>query len=263
VLSGHEEIGASVRALILAALEHRRVTTRLARSLDELKGSRDRIARAADAERSRIERDLHDGAQQRLIALRIRLTMAEERIHFDPDGGLGDLRALGLEIDETLEELRALAHGIYPSLLADRGLVDALRGAAARLPLRIEIVAPELSRFPEAIETAVYFTCREAIQNATKHAEGATRVRVRVWTDSGLRFEVSDDGAGFTPSQHGNGGLRNMRDRIEAVGGRLTIETGPRQGTSVRGLVPLRRSPQPLAGEFPGWPGGPVRGARM
>jgi signal transduction histidine kinase len=255
-LSGHEEIGESVRALILAALEHGRVTSRLARSLDELKRSRDRIARAADAERSRIERDLHDGAQQRLIALRIRLTMAEERIPIDPDGGLSDLHALGLEIDETLEDLRALAHGIYPSLLADGGLIDALRGAGAGSPLQIEIVAPKLPRFPEAIETAVYFTCREALQNATKHAEGATRVRVRVWSDSALRFEVSDDGAGFMQPQQGNGGLRNMRDRIDAVGGRLTVDTAPMQGTTVRGLVPLGPGSQPSAGRA-------GRGARM
>jgi signal transduction histidine kinase len=262
-LSGHEEIGASVQALILAALEHRRVTTRLARSLEELKGSRDRIARAADAERSRIERDLHDGAQQRLIALRIRLTMAEERIHFDPDGGLADLRALGLEIDETLEDLRALAHGIYPSLLADRGLIDALRGAAGGSALPVEIVAMELPRFPEAVETAVYFTCREAMQNATKHAEGAGRVRVRIWTDDMLRFEVNDDGAGFAPSRHGNGGLRNMHDRIEAIGGRVAIESDRLHGTSVRGFVPLPRPEQRLAGDGPERPGRPSRGAGM
>jgi signal transduction histidine kinase len=262
-LSGHEEVGASVRALILAALEHRRVTGRLARSLEELKGSRDRIARAADAERSRIERDLHDGAQQRLIALRIRLTMAEERIQFDPDGGLEDLRALGLEIDVTLEELRELAHGIYPSLLADRGLIDALRGAAGGSPLPVEIVAPELPRFPEAIETAVYFTCREAIQNATKHAEGASRVRVRVWTDDVLRFEVNDDGDGFAPSRHGNGGLRNMHDRIEAIGGRVAIESDHRHGTSVRGFVPLRPPTQRLPGDAPAPPGRGSRGAGM
>jgi signal transduction histidine kinase len=262
-LSGHEEIGASVRALILAALEHRRVTGRLARSLEELKGSRNRIARAADAERSRIERDLHDGAQQRLIAMRIRLTMAEERIRFDPDGGLEDLHALGLEIDVTLEELRALAHGIYPSLLADRGLIDALRGAAGGSPLPVEIVATELPRFPEALETAVYFTCREAIQNATKHAEGASRVRVRIWTDDMLRFEVNDDGAGFVPSRQANGGLRNMHDRIEAVGGRVAIASDQLHGTNVRGFVPFWRSTQGFAGDPPAPPGRSGRGARM
>jgi signal transduction histidine kinase len=196
-----------------------------------------------------------------LIALRIRMTMAEERIRWDPDGGLEDLRALGFEIDETLEELRALAHGIYPSLLADRGLVDALRGAAAGSPLPVELVAPELPRYGAAIETAVYFTCREAIQNATKHAEGATHVRVRVWNDGALRFEVSDDGAGFTPSQHADGGLRNMRDRIDAVGGRLTVESAPMQGTSVRGLVPLGDRAQHRGGSSP--PDPPDRGARM
>ena len=239
-LAGHEEIGASVRALILASLEHRRVTDRLAQSLEALKLSRDRIARAADAERSRIERDLHDGAQQRLIALRIRLSMAEERMQWDHDGGRADLQALGFEIDHTLEELRALAHGIYPSLLADRGLVDALRGVARGAPLPVEIVGPEMPRVAEAIETAVYFTCREAIQNATKHADGATHVRVMVWNDGALCFEVSDDGRGFVPDGNGNGGLRNMRDRIEAVGGRLTVESRPGHGAQVRGVVPLR-----------------------
>jgi signal transduction histidine kinase len=224
----------AVRSLVAATLQHEQLTS-------ELEESRKRIARAADVERSRIERDLHDGAQQRLIGLRIKLTLAEELARADPAAGVSAVHELGSEVELTLEELRSLAHGVYPSLLSDRGLVDALRSAMSDSPLPAQVITRRVQRQSPELETAVYFTCLEAVQNAIKHAGGATRLWISLWQDRALEFEVRDDGAGFElPLGHYNGGLRNMRDRIEAVGGELRIVSSPGHGTSIRGSVPLR-----------------------
>jgi signal transduction histidine kinase len=215
-------------ALVAAAAGVLLVRRRYEELLRQLEESRMRIARAADLERSRIERDLHDGAQQRLIGLRIKLSIAEERE--DPSAAL---RELGAEVELALEELRQLAHGVYPPLLSDRGLADALRALALELPLPVNLAVADLERRPPEVETAVYFACREAAQNALKHGAGELWIAL---TEHG--FEVRDDGPGFTPPTGAfNGGLRNMRDRIEAVGGRLTIDSAPGTGTRVRGVV--------------------------
>jgi signal transduction histidine kinase len=225
---------AAVRSLVAATLQHEQLTS-------ELEESRKRIARAADVERSRIERDLHDGAQQRLIGLRIKLSLAEELARADPQAGMSAVHELGSEVELTLEELRSLAHGVYPSLLSDRGLVDALRSAVAESPLPGQVITHGVRRQSLEIETAVYFTCLEAVQNAIKHADGATRLWVSLSQDAVLEFEVRDDGAGFEPPEgEFNGGLRNMRDRVEAVGGELRIVSSPGHGTSIRGTVPLQ-----------------------
>ena len=206
----------------------------------ELEGSRRRIAEAADLERARIERDLHDGAQQRLIGLRIRLGLAEDLVTADPGAGLEELHELGFEVERALEELRSLAHGVYPSLLTDRGLGDALRSVVAQAPVASHVVAVGVTRHPIEIESAVYFTCAEAIQNAVKHAGGSTGVWIRLGqTPTTLRFEVRDDGPGFELSDHEGRGLRNMQDRIEALGGDLAIDSEPGRGTTVAGTVPL------------------------
>jgi signal transduction histidine kinase len=229
-----DELLPAVRSLVLATLQHERLTA-------ELEHSRTRIARAADIERSRIERDLHDGAQQRLIGLRIRLSLAEELSQADPVAGAAAVHDLGPELELTLEELRSLAHGVYPSLLSDRGLVDALRSAIAKSPLPSHVLTHDLERQSPEVETAVYFTCIEAVQNAIKHAHGATGLWVSVWQDRALGFEVRDDGAGFeVPTGAYNGGLRNMHDRIEAIGGQLHIVSAPGHGTCIRGSVPLQ-----------------------
>jgi signal transduction histidine kinase len=151
------------------------------------------------------------------------------------------MHELGDEVERTLEELRSLAHGVYPALLSDRGLGDALASVLAESPVPVHLVTEHLARYPPEIETAVYFTCLEAVQNAIKHGRGATGLWLTLNASSGLRFEVRDDGAGFVPptGEH-NGGLRNMRDRIEAIGGRLAIESAPGEGARVRGTVPLR-----------------------
>jgi signal transduction histidine kinase len=238
-----DELLQAVGAVVLATLRHERLNVRLAASLAALADSRKRIAAAADSERARIERDLHDGAQQRLIGLRIKLTLAEELTQADPAAGAEAVRRLGTDVERTLEELRSLAHGVYPSALSDRGLAAALRSALADSPVPVHLSIDGLTRLPQEIETAVYFACLEAVQNAVKHA-GATRLWVVAHQDGALRFQVIDDGVGFTPpSGPGNGGLRNMRDRIEAVGGRLTLATAPGYGTRVRGTVPLPGPP--------------------
>jgi signal transduction histidine kinase len=215
-------------ALVAAAAGVFLVRRRYEELLRQLEESRMRIARTADLERSRIERDLHDGAQQRLIGLRIRLSIAEELE--DPSSALPEL---GTEVELALEELRSLAHGVYPSLLSDRGLGDALRALATELPLPVHLAVADIERKAPEVETAVYFACREAAQNALKHGSHELWITL---TEQG--FEVRDDGPGFAPPTGAfNGGLRNMRDRIEAIGGRLTIDSAPGRGTSVRGVI--------------------------
>jgi signal transduction histidine kinase len=234
------ELLGAVSALVLATLQHERMTSRLAASLRELEDSRKRIARAADIERSRIERDLHDGAQQRLIGLRIKLSLAEELAQADPAAGVEAMHDLGDEVDLTLEELRSLAHGVYPSLLSDRGVSDALHSILAESPLPARILSHGVTRLPPEVETAIYFTCLEAVQNAIKHAHGASGLWVSLYQSDAFSFEVRDDGIGFAPPNgSATGGLRNMRDRVEAVGGELAIDSGPGSGTRVRGVVPL------------------------
>ena len=186
----------ALSALVEAWLDFDRLTVGLAASRSELGESRERIARVADAERSRIERDLHDGAQQRLIMLRIKLSLAEDLLETDPEEAAEAVHELGTEIDLAVEDLRALAHGVYPSLLNDRGLGDALRGVALDSPLAVHVEAVGVTRHPVEIETAVYFVCVEAMQNANKHAAGATGLWISLHEEDRLRVEIRDDGPG-------------------------------------------------------------------
>ena len=226
-------------AIVLAGSRHQALESELATAMGDLEDSRWRIAEAADLERARIERDLHDGAQQRLIALRLSLALAEEDLGTNPAAALERLHELGHEAEDALEELRSLAQGVYPSLLADRGLEDALKSLAGSGPVPVHVVAVGLTRHATEIESAVYFTCVEALQNAMKHA-GADAIWIRLnQTPHRLGFEVRDDGAGFAPDRHGGRGLRNMRDRIEAIRGRLAIDAAPGRGTVVAGSIQL------------------------
>jgi signal transduction histidine kinase len=238
-LRDDEELLDAVRSLVHASLEHERLAEGLATSRSELEDSRERIARVADAERSRIERDLHDGAQQRLIMLRIKLSLAEELLRSDPSAGADAVHELGDEIDLAVEDLRSLAHGVYPSLLSDRGITDALRGAFLDSPLPVHLDAGAVTRHPVEIETAVYFVCIEAVQNAIKHASGATGVWIRMRQGGVLDVEIVDDGPGFTLPSGPKGGLRNMRDRVDAVGGRLVVDAAPGRGTRIAFTVPV------------------------
>jgi signal transduction histidine kinase len=231
------------------ALRNVRLDSQLQASLDEVKrqteqlrASRARVVSAADAERRRIERDLHDGAQQQLVALCANLRLARELAGSNPAEVTALLEQLGGDIETALQELRELAHGIYPPLLADRGLAEALSAVAARAPVRTRLEAPDLGRYSPQVEATVYFCCLEALQNAGKHAGAAASATVRLSEkEGGLLFEVSDDGAGFDPATGEWGsGLTNMTDRLGGIGGSLRIESAPGQGTRVAGTIPLR-----------------------
>jgi signal transduction histidine kinase len=216
----------------------------LRRHAEALRESRARVVAAADAERRRIERDLHDGAQQHLLGLAVNLKVARELTSSDPGRAASILAQLSAEVHAALEELRELAHGIYPPLLAERGLTDAVRGALTRSGAAGRAQAHGVGRYSAETEAAVYFCCVEAIQNAAKHAPGAT-VDVRLWSDDGaLRFEVQDDGPGFEPALTREGaGLTNMRDRVGAQGGNLRVDTRPGAGTRVTGVLPILSAP--------------------
>jgi signal transduction histidine kinase len=203
-----------------------------------------RILATADEQRRRIERDIHDGAQQRLVALRMKLELTEELFARDPEAGLEKLHGLGAEIEETLDELRSMARGVYPALLTDAGLAEALRAAALRAPVAAEVHSDGVGRYAPEVESAVYFCCLEALQNAAKHARDATRVTISLEQGDGLRFEVRDDGPGFDPGTAARGaGLTNMRDRIGALGGEVTVASEPGRGVVVRGSVPVELAP--------------------
>jgi signal transduction histidine kinase len=218
----------------------------LRRQTRELRASRARVVAAADAERRRIERDLHDGAQQHLTSLSVRLLMAAKLAGQDPELA-GLLEQLGAEVRDTAQEVRSLAHGIYPPVLRAHGLADALFAAASQATLPARVQAAPAGRYPADIEAAVYFCCLEAMQNACKHAGERATIQVRVQEEAGtLTFGVTDDGAGFDAAGGGLGaGLLNMADRLAAFGGCLRIDSAPGRGTRVTGMVPLPE-PAPL-----------------
>jgi signal transduction histidine kinase len=207
--------------------------------IEELRRSRARVAHVADTERRRIERDLHDGCQQRLIALRVKLSLAEEIVG-EENGAVGDLiQEIATDAETALEDLHALVHGIYPALLTDRGLSDAVKAMARAAPIPVRVLAEGVRRYPPDVEAAVYFTCAEALQNAAKHGgPGATARVALLHEEGGLVFEVRDDGRGFEVAVRNGSGLANMEDRIGAVGGRLKVLSAPECGAAVQGWVP-------------------------
>jgi signal transduction histidine kinase len=228
-------------AMAGVVLENQRLAADAETATRELRGSRARIAATAERERRRIERDLHDGAQQRLVAIRIELELAEEVVRRDPGEGIGRLRELEHEVDEALDDLRSLAHGVYPPLLADRGLAEALEPVAARSSIPVEIEACDIGRYAPEVESAVYFCVLEALQNVLKHAAGARRAVVRLdgGSRSELRFSVRDDGRGAEAvGMRAGAGITNMRDRLAAVGGEVSFASVRAVGTTVRGRVP-------------------------
>jgi signal transduction histidine kinase len=225
----------------------------LAERNEELQASRLRIVTAADASRRAIERNLHDGAQQHLVALAVKLGLARQIAQDgETETVLALLEGLRGDVQATIGELRELAHGIYPPLLRDRGLGEALRTAALRsaLPCTVEVDLP--GRYGEEVETAAYFCCLEALQNAGKYAGDGATVTVRVDSDeTNLRFELVDDGAGFDPTTTVLGhGFMNMRDRLGAIGGQLEFESKPGVGTTVRAAIPARPLPGPGAAQY-------------
>jgi signal transduction histidine kinase len=205
---------------------------------EELRASRARIVATADAERRRIERDLHDGAQQHLVALAVNLRLARSELA-DGSDVAAMLDRLVADVRALIEELRDLAHGIYPPLLRDSGLGPALQAAANRTNLPVSVLGA-VGRHPPEVETAVYFCCLEALQNTAKYAPGASAT-IRLWEDGEmLSFEVGDDGPGFDPATVRAGqGLMNIMDRISAVGGEVDWISAVGEGTRVSGSVPV------------------------
>jgi signal transduction histidine kinase len=211
----------------------------LRRTSGELRASRQRLVRAQDEERRRLERNLHDGAQQQLVALAIKERLVEGLIAREPDKARQMLSELQTDTAEALDNLRELARGIYPPLLADQGLAEALRSQARKSPLPVQVDADGVGRFSQEAEAAVYFCVLEALQNVAKYSQ-ASSVEIRLRADDGLlSFTVSDDGRGFDRETTKPGsGLTNMADRMAALGGSLTIESAVGQGTVVSGQVP-------------------------
>jgi signal transduction histidine kinase len=209
------------------------------RLIEELRASRQRIVAAQDQERRRIERNIHDGAQQQLVALQVKLGLIESILLRDPEKALAMVGQVKADAREALDELRDLARGIYPPLLADQGLVAALQAQARRASLPVEIETDGVERYSQEAEAAVYFCTLEALQNVAKYA-GASQAVVRLaHADGRLMFEVTDDGRGFDAAAVTRGtGLTNMADRLAALGGTLEITSQPGRGTTVMGRVP-------------------------
>jgi signal transduction histidine kinase len=207
---------------------------------DDLRTSRARIVATGDAERRKIERNLHDGAQQHLVALAVNLRLAKDMLGDDPESAAEMLDALGDAVKETIQELRDLAHGIYPPLLMDAGLAEALRAAANRSPLSVGVDAEGLGRYSSELEAAVYFCCLEALQNAGKHAPEASVSIVLRETDGAVEFTVSDDGPGFDVAAATAGhGYVNMNDRLGAIGGVVEWRSAPGEGATIAGTIPI------------------------
>ena len=229
------------------AFHNAQLDSALQTSLDELRAqaealreSRARIVASGDAERRRLERNLHDGAQQNLVALAVSLRLARDVLAEEPDAAAQMLDQLAEDLKVTIQELRDLAHGIYPPLLADSGLPRALEAAAARSPVAVAVTAGGLGRYSPDIEAAIYFCCLEALQNAAKHAPNAS-VEVQLWEESGgLLFTVTDNGPGFDVAAARSGhGYINMVDRLGAIGGTIRWQSEPGHGAVVQGSIPL------------------------
>lgn len=227
--------GVSLSALVSAALvsERERLT-------ESVRRSRARLVAASDEARQQLERDLHDGAQQGLLGLRLRLAQAAETIPQNPTEGQRLVEVIGRQTESVLHDLRSLAQGVYPPLLRDHGLVDAIKSVVLHSP-NVSVRATGVGRYSQVVEAAVYFSCVEALQNVAKHAGNDARTEVRLLQQpNSLSFEVIDSGVGFDAgtAPHPNG-LANMRDRVEAVGGTLTVSTRRGNGTTVRGRIPI------------------------
>jgi signal transduction histidine kinase len=220
-------------------LRNVRLAAELMARLDELQASRQRLVAAQDQERRRLERNIHNGAQQQLVAMAVKLRLANTLTERDPAKARAMLTELETDMTDAMEDLRDLARGIYPPLLADQGLVAALQAQGRKSPIPVRVEAEQVGRYAQEIEAAVYFCCLEALQNAAKYSS-AGEVRIRL-TGAGeeIAFEVRDDGRGFDPATTPRGaGLTNMTDRLAALGGDLEIRSAPGLGTSITGRIP-------------------------
>jgi signal transduction histidine kinase len=220
------------------------LTSDLHARLEELRASRQRLVTAQDEERRRLERNLHDGAQQHLVAIKVKLGLAEMLASRDPEKARATIEQLKGDADEALETLRDLARGIYPPLLADKGLQVALESQARKATVPITVDAIGVGRYPQEVEAAVYFCCLEALQNMQKYASashGVIRLREE---DGALKFEIADDGSGFDVAITKKGaGLANMADRLDALGGEVEVRSAPGRGTQLHGWLRVATVP--------------------
>jgi signal transduction histidine kinase len=220
------------------AAEVHRLNAELQVRLDELAASRARIVAAGDVERRRLERNLHDGAQQRLVALALELRMAQAKLASDPEAARATLVGAGEELARALDELREIARGLHPAVLTDRGLRAAVEMLAGRAPVPVEILEVPDARLPSPVEAAAYYLIAEALTNVAKYASAST-VRVRVVArDRHLLVEIADDGVGGADPSGGSG-LRGLADRVEALGGTLEVVSPAGAGTTLRAELPL------------------------
>jgi signal transduction histidine kinase len=235
-----QEGGQHVRAVGAAAslaLVNERLEAELRAKIEELRRSRERMLRIGLEERRRLERDLHDGAQQRLVSMALSIRMARARLNEDPLVADQLLATAGEELDSALGELRELARGIHPAVLTDRGLGTALETLANRAPVPVELAELPDERLPEAVELAAYFVVAEALTNVAKYAE-ASHATVEIARENGrLMVEVADDGVGGADPENGSG-LRGLADRIAVLEGRLEIDSERGRGTTIRAQIP-------------------------
>ncbi len=248
-----EELGALVMAfpandpidppkqtLITNMAQQAGLVLRNVRLVEELRASRQRIVAAQDARARKLERDIHDGAQQQLVALAVKQRLLTGLIGTDDERARAIADGLVSETNDALENLRDLARGIYPPLLADKGLSAALEAQARRAPVPVSVDAEGVDRYGQDVEAAVYFSCLEALQNVAKYANASSATIRLAQTNGHLEFEVTDDGAGFDTATTGLGsGLRGMADRLAAVGGEVTVRSSPSEGTTVAGRLPV------------------------
>ena len=208
--------------------------------IDDLKASRVRLVAAQNEERRRIERNIHDGAQQQLVALAVKLKLTDAMVGTDEAKAHALLAEVQADTTQTLEDLRDLARGIYPPLLADKGLAAALESQARKSAVPVTVDADRIGRYPQEAEAAVYFSCLEALQNVAKYAEASSATIHLAQTNGSLVFEVSDDGRGFDPAAAERGtGLQGIADRLAALGGHLDIHSAPGEGATLVGSIPV------------------------
>jgi signal transduction histidine kinase len=235
-LDDEPELLAAVTAGAAIALDTARLHAELAARLDELRGSRMRVIEAGQKERQRLERNLHDGAQQRLVALSLELTMLKKRLNGDPEAGTRIDHAR-TEIAMSLEELRDIARGLHPAVVSGHGLAVALESLAARAPLPVKLSVELAERLPEPLEVAAYYLVSESLANIGKHAHATSATVAVARTNGKVVVEIVDDGIGGADTERGSG-LRGLADRVEALDGRLRVWTPPGHGTRVRAEIP-------------------------
>jgi signal transduction histidine kinase len=239
-LADDPELLQAAGATALLALENAELQSAWTDSLRELSDSRARLATAADEERRHLERDLHDGVLQRLLAVRMRIRLTAD---VSPDPAVqAQLHQLEDQLGDALAELRDLAHGIYPSVLAESGLGLALEEVVGLAGRTVTLIVEDLTRYSPEVESAVYYSCREALQNALKHSGVTSEITVQLLDDDrDLSFEVRDNGVGFAETAKPGAGIRNVHDRIAALGGVVEVTSKPGHGTSIAGRIPLQR----------------------